>query len=962
MERAPRFRVLGGLEVDGPDGVAVALRGTRQRRLLAALLLEPDDVVPVDRLAEVLWGGADGLPQDLSGALYTQVFRLRQLVGEEHIRTAAGGYRIVVGEHDHDARRFERLVRDGSAHVEQRLASLDAALALWRGTPYEELVDVDAARIEAARLEELHARAREERFDALLGLGRAQEVIAELHAFADEHPLRERPCELLMQALAGVGRSADALRAYEAFRRRIAEELGIEPSNALQQLERHILDGRVARAIPAAGEIVATRPVPVPSTALLGRDADLDSALELLERHRVVTLVGTGGVGKTRLALEVGRRLEGAGEHVVVVELAAVSDADGVAGALAGALGLTRRGAGTMLDDVTEFLRDRRLLLLLDNCEHVLDTVADVVERVVRECPGVRVLATSRERVAVEGERLHHLGPLTGRASIDLFVERARSLDGTFSVDDRTAPIVSEICTRLDGLPLAIELAAARVHTLDVRDIAQALDRRFRLLTAGRRTVVRHRSLRAAVDWSYELLDPEERRVFDHCSVFAGSFDANAVGAVLGIARADAEPLLAGLVDRSLLVRQPGGPSTRFVMLETLRDYADERLGERGDRSAARGAYARHYLALAEQADADLRGDRAVDALDRFDTEIANLRAAYRVLVDRDDVDGLLRLTAAVHRFAWLRMRPEVLEWADAVARRDDTAGSALRSPVAACAALGLWMRGEFARAQEIVDAVRRDERLHDKGEVSGVAGTLALSRGELREAIALYGEAVASPMVRSDPLVRTVYVGTLALAHSYAGDVDAALADGEALLDEVNQRGNIVERAWARYALGEALLDVDPPRALTLLEAAVEDARTAQLAFVEGVAGSSAASLHLRFGEPKVAAARYRLLLERCLCAGVWSIQWTALRSVVELLCRLDAHREAAVMLGAVTAPATGAPAYGSDAARLDAIERDLERRLGARELAAARAEGAAMSDDEVVRSATATLDRLTA
>ncbi|MFI1657869.1 BTAD domain-containing putative transcriptional regulator [Streptomyces sp. NPDC020472] len=639
------FRLLGPLAVTGADGAPVpATGGPKVRALLARLLLDAGRTVPVERLLDGLYG--DEPPAGAQGALQAQVSRLRRaLPPGVAVEFSAAGYRLAVGDPatDVDVLRFEALAREGAragaAGDPGRAAGLlREALGLWRGPALADVRDAPFAAGQAARLDALRLDAVEEWAAAELAVGGdPAALVRELERPVREQPLRERLRGLQMRALAEAGRQAEALAVYEEVRTALAEELGADPSPELSAAHLEVLRGGTAvpdRACP---------PLPAPLTDFVGRERERERLAALVTAARLVTLVGPGGAGKTRLALEVGAGLPG---EVRFVDLAAVGGAgpvpggDGrtgpvsveVAEAFAAALGV--RGAARL----ETALAGRPVLLIVDNCEHVVAETALLVRRLLAACPGLRMLTTSRESLGITGESLLPLGALAPDAAEDLFVRRAAAVRPGFTGHAR----VAELCAGLDGLPLAVELAAARLRTLSVEELADGLGERFELLSRGDRTAPeRHRTLRAVVEWSWSLLEPDERELAARLSVFRGGATAEAVARVCG---AGPGPL-ASLVEKSLVeVRDDG----RYRMLETIRAYAAERLPDGDPAIAAHHAY---YRELAEAADPELRGPDQLEWLARLDAEDANLRAALR----RGTPEDGLRLVAALSPYWWLR-------------------------------------------------------------------------------------------------------------------------------------------------------------------------------------------------------------------------------------------------------------------------------------------------------------------
>ena len=543
-----QVRLFGELEAE-QAGVPVPVHGAKQRALLALLALRPGQPVSADQLIDALWG--DGQAAHPANALQAQIGQLRRTLGAAAIITTDAGYALNVGPDDVDASRFEQLVAKGRRLFEEgeiALAStaLGEALRLRRGEPLTEFAYSGFADAERARLEELLLVAIETRVEADLALGRHGELVGELEALCREHPLRERLRELLMLALYRAGRQAEALRAYTEARDYLVDELGIDPGPALRELEARILaqDPSLAAAGPAGFQAapapMATGNLREQLSSFVGRSAELQELSEAVRSGRLVTLIGPGGVGKTRLAVEAAATLRQ--EHrdgAWLVEFASVTEPDGVAPAVAGALGAATAGLigppspASTVELIVRYLAGRSLLVVFDNCEHVIGQAAALAETLAGTVPGLRLIATSREPLGVPGEVLVPVGPLALPAAVELFADRARAVRPGFTADGHTRPVIDDICGRLDGLPLAVELAAARLRSLTLATLAERLDDRFRLLTGGARTALpRQQTLRAVVDWSYDLLFEDERRLFARLSVFAGGCDLDAAEAV----------------------------------------------------------------------------------------------------------------------------------------------------------------------------------------------------------------------------------------------------------------------------------------------------------------------------------------------------------------------------------------------------------------------------------------------
>ncbi|WP_405796863.1 BTAD domain-containing putative transcriptional regulator [Streptomyces sp. NBC_01506] len=647
-----RFGVLGPLTVRSGAGAAVRVPEAKVRALLAVLLTYEGRPVSADRLVDDLWGPEP--PGKPANALQGKVSQLRRAIGRDRVVHGPAGYALDLSDAQTDADRFrELLVRARSAATARtRSELLGEALGLWRGPAYADFRDESFVRTTVEELEEQRLTALEEHAQARLDLGEHTPLAGEMAVLVARHPLRERLRLLQMRALYRAGRQGEALASYAELRESLAAELGADPGPELGALHTAIL-----RQDPSLN--ASTPPLPTPLTPLVGRDDAVREVGRLLSTARLVTLTGAGGVGKTRLALAAAGRVADTyasdfRDGVQLVELAGrrTDDPNDIAEAIASALGL-RDDAGTPApaDQLSTALRDRRTLLILDNCEHVVEPVAHLTERLLRAAPGLRVLATSQEPLGVSGESLLPVEPLQQADAVRLFTDRATAADPGFALrDDEEEKAVAAICRRLDGIPLALELAATRVRALGVRTLAARLDDRFRVLTAGRRGApARQQTLRAVLDWSWELLTAPERIVLrrlaahtDGCTLEA----AEAVCAGDGVTREEVLDLLARLVDRSLVVRVEGPAGPRYRLLESVAAYATERLHEMADFTAVRERHLLYYLGLAEESEPLLRGPRQRARMLRLTAETANLRTALTTATATGTGEALRLVTA----------------------------------------------------------------------------------------------------------------------------------------------------------------------------------------------------------------------------------------------------------------------------------------------------------------------------
>lgn len=757
--------LLGPLVVE--DGATTAeVRGTRQQGLLTLLALHVGTVIPNERIVDELWG--EDAPANPANALQAVVSRVRRVVGADALRAQGGGYVLDIPPEDVDAARFERLVSkartelDSGRHAEAA-SMLEEALTLWRGPVLEELGDLPFARAAAGRLRELRTAATDAWADAELALGHHDALIPELRSAVDRDPLHEGGWARLMLALYRAGRQADALRAFQDARRILGEELGVEAGPELRSMEASILAQAPELDPPERTPATPPEPDPYPlprelrrvRTTFVGRSDELEDLDRTLRDTTLITLVGPGGVGKTRLAAELAARRATSGERIVFVDLAPVVSEDDVAEAVAVALGGRDQAAFTgssldALERATLQVATGAVLVVVDNCEHVVDAAARVVEAVVGASDRVRVLATSREALGVPGERLRPLRSLTSDEALELFVDRARAVRPDFDPTDGERRTIAEVCERLDALPLAIELAAARVRALPVSEIADRLDDRFRLLTGGARTALpRQQTLRAVVDWSHELLTVEERHVLARLSVFVGGFGLDDAAAVVGgdkVAVEDVAEVVLHLVDRSLVTTANEQDTGRFGLLQTLWHYAREKLTESGDEALLRHRHARHFAELAATLEADLRRPGQRRAMDRLETEHENLRAALEWAIGSGDKALAGRIVAALGWFWYVRgYVSEGARWSEAVAGLPGELDLVVEARVLRYATLlGLFAGAEPSAAGRALELARRCGAPEEVGETQAVMSVLRPRHGDVDGAIAALDEAAA--------------------------------------------------------------------------------------------------------------------------------------------------------------------------------------------------------------------------
>src|SRR3984957_19514573 len=639
--------MLGSLEVRTDDGVLADVPGARLRGLLIALALEPGHAVPKATLVDWIWG--ERPPSEAANALQRLVSRLRKALPDGSVEGQTDGYRLTVEPDAVDAVRFERLVgqaRNGEDPGRVRL--LREALALWRGAAMQDVGLQDSAAFDAAvtRLEGLRLTAMEDRFDAGGSLGHGAGLVTELTDLVAAHPRRERLVAALMRALVAAGRDTEALLVYQRTREALADALGVDPSPELSALHVALLRGELGRR-----EEDRKTNLRAELTSFVGKDADVAAVRELIGEHRLTTVIGPGGSGNTRAAAETARTLLGdLPDGAWLVELAAIGADGDVAQSTLAALGLRDALLGETpnaepTDRLIAAIREREALLILDNCEHVIESAAVFAHRVLGECQRLRILATSREPLGITGEALWVVEPLAlpeedaGSADIEaspagqLLRARAGEVRRDLASDTSTLATMARVCRALDGMPLAIELAAARLRTMSIDQLASRLDDRFRLLTSGSRTALpRHRTLRAMVDWSWELLTDAERMVLRRLSVFSGGASLEAAERVCAgdaVEQDQVLDLLTALTEKSLLLND-GGNAPHYRMSGTIMEYAGQRLAAAGEADLARHAHLAYFTELAEIADPQLRRADQLNWLAALEAEHDNIGAAMR--------------------------------------------------------------------------------------------------------------------------------------------------------------------------------------------------------------------------------------------------------------------------------------------------------------------------------------------
>jgi predicted ATPase/DNA-binding SARP family transcriptional activator len=933
------FRILGPLEV-WHDGGALALGGPRSRALLGALIVRAGEAVASDALAQALWG--DDAPPSAGKALQVQVSRARRALGPaaDRLQTVGSGYRLHVAPGELDADRFEQLCRRGAELPAREAATvLREALALWRGPVLADLRYEPWAQAEIRRLEELRALAIEDRVKADLELGEHARLVGELEALVREHPLRERLRAQQMLALYRAGRHADALAAFRQARATLDAELGLEPGPELRQLEQAILVHDPSLAAPAAAEPGVPAAPPTPT---FGRDENIRDVLALLEQARLVTLTGPGGVGKTRLAIEVARAAGGR-----FVSLASTADADRVPALICDALMVRRIPGESEAEALDRMLGRGPMLLVVDNLEQMPDA-APLLAGLLERHGGLRLLATSRQPVGIQAERLFPVAPLAPGADVALFADRAHARNPGFVLTDANNEAVTAICERVAGLPLAIELAAARLGVLRPADLATRLTTALAVLERGARDAPpRQRTLRATLDWSFDLLEPEEQDAFTALAAFAGGCELDAAEAVTGAGL----DVLEGLVAKSLVTSRDG----RLFLLEPVRQYAVERLTARADVEAVHGRHFAHLLALAEQAEPELwvrgRSARQLAAiqreLDNFDVALERAFASGRA------VDALA-LAGALGPVGWFTNAGEWMRrsCARALAAAGDEAPAPLRAR--ALLALGNNSADQMADPERLTAALAL---FQDLGDETGVVRChLCLSnakslRGDYEGGRRMAEEALRRARRLDDPALIGEALGELGLSIDKVEEALPFLREGA----ERCRRAGSPARA-ARFlttagmaALREDAYDRSEQLQREALDAALEVDDPTLLAIVHGNTGLAA----LLGGRPDGARAAFRDELTTAHAHGLVTFYMEGLLGLAALAAADGDDHRAAVLEAAAWA-LNDRPVFPAEAPVYERVEQRFiapaRARLGRDAWEAASAAARSLSADSAI------------
>ncbi|SIO89945.1 BTAD domain-containing putative transcriptional regulator [Nocardiopsis sp. JB363] len=990
------FSILGPLQVLDSSGEPVAVGGARLRALLVLLLLRPGRPSAVEELTDAIWG--ESVPNAAGNALQALASRLRRALGEEAVLLGdGGGYRLEVAPEQVDLHVFEDLAERGRADLtagrfERAEHSLGAALALWRGPALPDLTSRGWAEEVALRLAEARRTATEDHLEAQVALGRATDALPRAEALASGDPHRERPVELLMRALAGSGRTADALAGYETFRGRLAEELGLDPSPRLRQVHLDLLRGeltpprstprtRASDSGPGSDDRGAAPapPLRLPHhlTEFVAREAQVEATVDRLGVTRMVTLTGPGGAGKTRLATESAATLVERDRSLVSggvwwVELAPVRQGEDLPEAVAAALELrelnvikARTGAAqaSPTDRIAAHLGARPCLVVLDNCEHLIEDAARFVQTLLARCPGLRVLATSREPLGLSGEALLPVPSLDlppegadvdlalACSAVELFAARAESARPGFRLTPDNVDHVVRITRELDGMPLALELAAARLRVMSAGQLAERLTDRFRLLTNGSRAgLPRHRTLRAVVDWSWELLDEAERRLLRRLAVFPGGATLEAIERVAAdpasepgrVAGRDVWTVLFALVDKSLVIaerpaHEDAPPAYR--QLETVRAYGWERLVESGEEGRVRDAHALYVLELWRRADPGLRGPGQILWLNRLRTEVDNCTTAFHWALESHDADLALDLVERTQWYwtldgAWRQVHRWSAQVLDLVGEkvppgRETAYAGCLFHKAGEMAAGRAVLLERLARVEEVCEA--GGTRVEDHPVLISCLVYRAMAEGDPDGPARVRVEAALRR--HEDPWVRAMMYLSVSILDAVFGDAPRSRERAEIALSTMRECGDVWGQCNALAQLVDTTAATDLQRSRELLQEGIDLAEGSGLERLGGLFRTLMAQVLVELGDVEGAALVFERVREETVedehlvTHRMTRIHWLQATGDLEGARRLLDRTEPLVRGLGGFAPVYIEPTWRTLAAELAWAEGDVER-----------------------------------
>lgn len=935
-------RVLGPLDVRCDDH-SIPIRSRRQRAILVRLIMEPGHVVAADALIDSAWG--DDVPMEPTAALQNQISRLRSYLGplRKYLLTRPPGYVFTIPPESVDSNVFEQQVARARAIAAEdataALQQLDAALALWRGPAFAEFAD-SIARPEAVRLEQLRVASLEQRIELLIETGELSAAVGLAESLNALEPLREHPYAQRMKALVLTGRASESLSVYQELRDRLAQELGTEPADEVRELHLAILRQEVApfsqriSSVPQSdGKLQPPPTFPSPISTFVGRDQETSHVLSALERNRVVSLIGPGGVGKTRLAIEIGTKVH----HLTpyFVELASLKDSSLVANAFLNSLRISDSSPDSPVQALVTILRHRELLLVVDNCEQVVRGVAEVIEKITQSCAGVRFLTTSRERLGVNGEYVINMPPLdTTTNSADgvrLFADRLASSGLPLSDEDSNAwDLARRISFKLDGLPLALEIAAASAATLGLETVDDAAD--ILGMGSGQRTAVaRHKDLRALLQWSYQLLSPAEKTLLRRLSVFPSWFSiphAIEICADDSLAREEIPSVLASLVDKSLISRRPNPRmgNKSHSLLFTVSQFAHEKLVESGEQGVIYRAYALTVLDIARKVSAQIgNGDGQEIAL--MVSYMSDLRSAHE-WARQHDLNILVQLSAALSNYAIQRWEYEILGWAE-----EALSESRAKLPVAIyrAATIAAVAKGDLRLVHERIEAgLKAASTDEERIPLLTTAAHCAIVQGQREKVPSMATRTWELAREAGDILNETINAGMCAVAYERAGLAEESRLWMQRCRETARHSPSPICKAYASFFAGEVAVPTDAERAVHELERSHDTAASVGADFVAGIALTSLVTLKSRARLTVEDVNLYDKALRFWRDRGNRSTLWLTIRNLVPLLVECGRHEYALKLYTAMIGSASAKVIVDTEGTFLGPTVETASRELG--------------------------------
>lgn len=958
------LRMLGSLEIS-VDGQAVHPGGPKQRAVLCFLMLHAGQPVTNSALIEAVWG--PDAPEGAIGSLRTYISSLRRLLNSSaDLISDQGTYRLMPRSIETDLDRFRAsaAAESAAAGADERSMQLEEALTLWRG-PFLAGIDRPWVAAESARLDNERRRALAAWSEIAIEAGRHNQVIPKLELAVSESPLDERLSGLLMRAMGRTGRQSDALAVYRNIRDHLASELGVSPGPELQAIEERLILGHAS-----TGEAAARPGLPLPPTDLVGRNTEIEEILELVGHTRLLTLTGPGGVGKTRLALEVGRRIVQRGEGpVFFTDLSALFDSTAVEAILAASARVQPHPDSGPLAGLIEYLRPRTALLVVDNCEHLMSAVARSLAALVRQCPFVTIIATSRAPLHIDGELEWRTPPLALPDRPEPTLEALRQwpaielvlrrVPADFQLSSTQQADLVSMCRSVDGLPLALEIAASRLGAMTPAEITARLESRMSVGAFGSVDDGGPDALDATIGWSYDLLSEGPRRLLDHLGVMSGQFFFDDVLAVCGPPRAhddDVWAWLTMLVEHSLVLADTSNERTRYRLLETIRRFALNALG--ADVEIVRRRHVEHYTALAEREAIRLLSRAEGDAVKELTIAHDNLRSAFRYSMEAGDTATSSRIVSSLPDAAYWRSHIELSQWAES-AWTSATAEDPSWNGVCGAAARGAWMAGHFDDALRFAAAASplRSEPISQAGHPSDVVADVALYRGDAESALEHYAKVVADAAERGD-LTRQVWATYyVSVANAVLGRWSQAREAGRLALEGAGQTANPTSISYSLYASGLAIKHHQPEEAIGLFTEAVRTAESVGNDWFAGIAAMELAATTMLLGDAAEGMHALVDVIDLWHRFGDLTQLRLAWRYLVRGLVHMGFLEPAAVLSGALLADEQSALTHPHPS-----VLKELKASLGDATYTRLTVRGLVMSTSELVDSSLAAIVRATA